>query len=580
LQPIQTETDMKYTLKDTDSKNLFNLVEDAAKDYTSNPALGFVGKEMMTYNQLYQKILRLSYHLYEHGIRPGDKVAIWSQNMPNWSVAFFALMRIGAVAVPILPDFSVSETNNILKHSESKMLFISSSLYRKINIETIKLVDSLLLLKDFTMRVSKGDELEKGDVFESFCKSHEEDLIDFQPVQPKANDLASIIYTSGTTGNSKGVMLTHKNLVANAVQSTNIFPIKEDYRFLSVMPMSHTLEFTVGTILPLSSGASVHYIDKPPTAPVLLPALKKVRPTTMLTVPLIIEKIYKSKIRPGLTGTPLKAFLYNNVAPVRKLMNIIAGKKLMATFGGELSFFGIGGAKLDADTEKFLKSAGFPYAIGYGLTETAPLLAGAPPEKTVYRSTGPFAIGVEWKLLNKNEDGEGEIVVKGPNVMIGYYKNPEKTKEVFTEDGYFRTGDTGFVDKKGYLYIKGRIKNMILGSSGENIFPEDIEAQINQSEWVLESLVSQVRGQLVARVHFNQEALEKHWSNLKESATKREQEMEKFLADFKDKVNKELNRFSKLGRVVEQKEEFVKTPTKKIKRFLYEEDKGTDELKR
>ena len=499
-------------------------------------------------------------------------MAIWSQNKPNWSVAFFALMQIGATAVPILPDFSIAEANNILKHSESKMLFISSSLYRKINTETIGLVDSLLLLKDFTMRVSKGDNLEKGDVFEDFCKEHEEDLNTFKPQEPAPDDLASIIYTSGTTGSSKGVMLSHRNLVANAIQSFNIFPIMKDYRFLSVLPMSHTFEFTIGTILPLSSGASVHYLDKPPTAPVLLPALKKVKPTTMLTVPLIIEKIYKSKIRPELTGTPLKAFLYNKVAPMRKLMNIIAGKKLMATFGGEISFFGIGGAKVDAETEKFLRSARFPYAIGYGLTETSPLLAGAPPESTAYRSTGPFAIGVEWRLDNKDpETGEGEIQVKGPNIMQGYYKNPEKTEEVFTKDGYFRTGDTGFVDKKGYVYIKGRIKNMILGSSGENIYPEEIEAQINQSEWVLESLVSQVRGQLVARVHFNQEALEKYWKNLRDSAVKSEQNMELFLADFKNKINKELNRFSKLGKVVEQKEEFVKTPTKKIKRYLYEE---------
>lgn len=573
MQPNSNRQTMNYSLNDLDSLNLFILMENSAKEFSERPAVGIVGQEMFTYNDIYTKILKLSFHLHEHGIRKGDKVAIWSQNKPNWPIAFFALMRIGAIAVPILPDFTISEVNNILRHSESKMIFVSTSLYRKINDETISLVKSLVLLKDFTMRVKSEDGLEKGDVFESFCKEHDAEFHSFDPEAPKPDSLASIIYTSGTTGSSKGVMMSHRNLVANAIQSNGIYPIEKEFRFLSVLPMAHSLEFTIGTILPLVNGASIHYIEKPPTAAVLLPALKAVRPTTMLTVPLIIEKIYKSKIRPELIGTPVKAFIYNNIPPLRKLMNLIAGKKLMATFGGEIAFFGIGGAKLDYETEKFLKAAKFPYAIGYGLTETAPLLAGTHPSRTSVGSTGPAAIGVDMKIINiDSKTGQGEIIVKGPNVMLGYYKSPEKTAEVFTEDGYFRTGDTGYIDKRGFVYVKGRVKNMILGSSGENIYPEDIEAQINQSEWVLESLVSQVRGQLVARVHFNHEALEKYWKNFKDSAMKSEHDMEVFLSEFRDKINKELNKFSKLGKIIEQKEEFIKTPTKKIKRFLYEEN--------
>jgi long-chain acyl-CoA synthetase len=571
---------MKYTLQDIERLNLYNMFENSAILHPDRLAVGFVGQEMFDYKTIHNNIIKLSFHLYEHGVRKGDKIAIWSQNKPNWVVAFFALMRIGAVAVPILPDFSIVEVNNILKHSESKMIFLSSALYRKINQDTIKLVDNIILLKDFSMRVKADEKLEKGDQFESFSKEHNADLSVFIPDQPKPNDLASIIYTSGTTGGSKGVMLTQKNLVANSIQAYNMYNILKEYRFLSVLPMAHTLEFTIGTLLPLFSGAAIYYLDKPPTAPVLLPALKAVKPTTMLTVPLIIEKIFKSKIRPELTGSPLKAFLYYKVPPMRNLMNKIAGKKLMATFGDKLEFFGIGGAKLDTETEKFLKAAKFPYSIGYGLTETSPLLAGTHPDRTVIGSTGPKAIWVDMKLINiDTKTGQGEIVVKGPNVMQGYYKNPEKTAEVFTEDGYFRTGDTGVIDKKGFLFIKGRIKNMILGSSGENIYPEEIEAQINQSEWVLESLVSQVRGQLVARVHFNYEALEKNWQHFKDSASKSEHNMEVFINDFKDKINQELNRFSKLGKIIEQKEEFVKTPTKKIKRFLYEDKDDINETK-
>lgn len=562
---------MNYSFDQIEDLNLYKFIENAANEFPSNIALTFVDEDPLTYTDFLNKIHKLSFHLHEHGVRKGDKIAIWSQNSPNWAVAFFAIMRLGAVGVPILPDFSIKEANVILEHSGSKMLFVSSSLYKKINEETLEVVNSILLLKDFTMRINSKNGMEKGDKFEEFCKEHSKDMNQFVPEEVKPDDLASIIYTSGTTGSSKGVMLTHRNLVANGIQSIGLFPIKSYYRFLSVLPMSHTFEFTIGTIIALMSGAAIYYLKKPPTASVLLPALKKVKPTTMLTVPLIIEKIYKSKIRPELTGSPMKAFLYNKVPPIRKLMNIIAGKKLLATFGGELTFFGIGGAKLDFDTERFLKSSKFPYAIGYGLTETAPLLAGTDPDNTIVGSTGYFVEKIDYKLLNPNpETGEGEIVVKGPNVMKGYYKNDEKTKEVFTDDGYFRTGDTGIMDKKGFLFIKGRIKTMILGASGENIYPEEIEAQINQSEWVLESLVSQVRGQLVARIVFNNESLEKYWKNVKDSAAKSEKEMEIFISDFKDKINKELNRFSKLGKIIEQKEEFIKTPTKKIKRFLYE----------
>ncbi|OIP01848.1 MAG: hypothetical protein AUJ98_03065 [Bacteroidetes bacterium CG2_30_33_31] len=564
---------MKYTLDHLDSLNLNDFLINSAKEYSNRPVLGFVGEKPMTYSEFYDEVNKLTYHLHEHGVKKFDKVAIWSQNKPNWAVAFFSIIKLGAVAVPILPDFSIKEINNILKHSESKVLFISSALYRKIDKETIDAVATIILLKDFTMRISTDEGLEKGDQFEAFCKEHSKDISQFQNELVCPDDLASIIYTSGTTGSSKGVMLTHKNLVANTIQAKAMFDVRPEYRLVSVLPMSHTFEFTLGTLLVIMSGASNYYLEKPPTAQVLLPALKSIRPQVMLTVPLIIEKIYKSKIRPELTGTPVKAFIYNRIPPLRRLMNLIAGKKLMATFGGEMIFFGVGGAKLDAETEKFLKEAHFPYAIGYGLTETSPLLAGTDANGTVLGTIGPCALGVDLKIINLDkETGLGEIVVKGPNIMKGYYKNDEKTAEVFTHDGYFKTGDTGAFDKKGNLFVKGRIKTMILGASGENIYPEEIEAQINRSDWVLESLVSQVKGQLVARIHINYEVADKYWQDVKDSASKAEKNMEQFLNDFKNNINKELNRFSKISSIIEQKDEFIKTPTKKIKRFLYEEE--------
>ncbi|HHJ10508.1 MAG TPA: long-chain fatty acid--CoA ligase, partial [Bacteroidetes bacterium] len=329
---------------------------------------------------------------------------------------------------------------------------------------------------------------------------------------------------------------------------------------------SHTYENTIGFILPIISGASIFYIKKPPTPAVLLPALKSVRPTLMLTVPLIIEKIYRSKVMPAFKKNWLVKSLYA-IPPLRKKMNTIAGQKLRDTFGGELKFFGIGGAKLDKTVEKFLREAKFPYAIGYGLTETSPLLAGVNPLRTKLQSTGPPLEGVTLKIHDPGKfTGEGEIYAKGPNVMKGYYKEPELTREVMTEDGWFKTGDLGILDETNYLFIRGRSKNVIIGPGGENIFPEDIESVINNFKHVAESLVIQQKGKLVAMVHFNREEIEEKYQAMKEDVEKKYEELKKELQEY---VNARVSKFSKIQEVILQKEEFVKTATKKIKRFLY-----------
>ncbi len=560
-----------YDLSEIDNLNLYKFLENAANDFPNNPALCFVGEEYILYKEFNEKVIRLAYHLSIHGVSKGTKVAIWSENSPNWLISYFAIVSIGAVAVPILPDFSAKEVENILQHSEAEVLFISSSLYRKLYIEGAIIGKTIILLKDFTMHIHQHGETKKESNFKSFCLEHSEAIKQFILPNIKPEDIASIIYTSGTTGTSKGVVLTHKNLVSNAIQGYDTYAITEKDRFLSILPMSHTLEFTLGNIFPVTHAASIHYIKKPPTAAVLMPALKKVKPTIMLTVPLIMEKIYKSKVRPELTNSPIKKFLYG-LSPVRRFFHRIAGKRLMATFGGELKFFGIGGAKLDHDVEQFLYEAKFPYAIGYGLTETSPLLAGTTPGKCKIGSTGPAVIGVTLKLINKDpKTGEGEIIAYGPNIMKGYYKADELNKQVFTEDGGFKTGDTGIFDKENYLFIKGRIKNMILGPSGENIFPEEIEAAINKSEWVLESLVYELKGKIVARVELNYDEINKSFKNLKDKANEAEKEAGKILANIRKNVNDEVNKFSRLSNIFEQKEPFIKTPTKKIKRFLYQD---------
>jgi long-chain acyl-CoA synthetase len=317
-------------------------------------------------------------------------------------------------------------------------------------------------------------------------------------------------------------------------------------------------------------GACVYYLGKAPVISVLLPALKEVRPTLMLTVPLIIEKIYRTSILPKIREHRLTRWLYM-IPFTRRKMNEVAGKKLMETFGGELKFFGIGGAKLNRHVEKFLREARFPYAIGYGLTETAPLLAGFNPQTSRLQSTGPAMEGVDLKIHHPDpKTGEGEIWAKGPNVMMGYYKEPEMTTEVMTSDGWFRTGDLGMFDKDKYLFIRGRLKNMIVGSGGENIYPEEIESVINNFKYVVESLVMEKQGKLVALVHFNREEIETRYLHMKvEISNYVEQKIEELLEELQEYVNARVNKFSRVQLVLIQPEPFQKTATQKIQRYLY-----------
>ena len=313
-------------------------------------------------------------------------------------------------------------------------------------------------------------------------------------------------------------------------------------------------------------------VRRVPTPKLLVPAMQKIRPTVILSVPLIIEKIYKKQIAPKFQEKKVVRTLYK-LAPMRKLFNRLAGRQLMRTFGGELKFFGVGGSKLDATVEQFLKEARFPYAIGYGLTETSPMAAGSAPSQTFLQGVGPVMQGVEIKINEPDHKGEGEIWIKGPNVMRGYYKRPELTREVFTPDGWFKTGDLGAMDKRGRLSIRGRIKTMILGASGENIYPEEIESIINNFRFVNESLVVEKKGKLVAMVHFNMEELEKQYQKLKSQADNYKAKIADYIEEQKrelrDYVNARVNNFSKLQLVLVQSEPFEKTPTHKIKRFLY-----------
>lgn len=535
-------------------KTMYDLVRHSIEKFSEKMAFKMLDGEEVSFSEVGERIKKVQQMLTSAGLKAGDKVALYSSSMPNWGVSYFSVVTAGMVVVPILPGFSGEEVAKILEHSESKALLVSDKLYAKLpkaSVEALNIVIRTKNLKVLSQRV-KGE----GSM-----------------AVPQPDDLASIIYTSGTTSSPKGVMLSQQALAIHADLCQKLFPINSEDSFLSVLPMSHVYECSLGLIFPFSQGVPVFYLDRPPAAAALVPALRRVRPTIMLIVPLIIEKIFRSQVLTKFTANGAMKFLYG-IRPVQKMLHKVAGKKLMEVFGGRLRFLGVGGAKLDTTTEQFLVDAAFPHGIGYGLTETAPLLAGAVPLKKEVGSTGPAVPYVELRLDNINPDTQqGEVVAKSPCVMMGYYKNPEATAEVIDKDGWFHTGDLGQFDSENRLHIKGRLKNMILGPGGENIYPEDIESVINQHVTVSESLVTELDGRLVALVQFNTEQIERmledwrdQWRTKKEAIEAKTEELRREIQQY---VNEKVSQFSRLSDVVEQKEEFIKTPSMKIRRFLY-----------
>ena len=532
---------------------LYEILHNSVKSFSERIAFSLWRGGSYTFKQVSEKVAEVQELLRSAGLKKGDKVVLLSSNMPNWGICYFAVTTGGYTVVPVMPDFTSADLDRIVEHSEAKAMCVSDKLFTKISKEVSAKMNIVIRTKNLS--VLSQNVKEEGEI-----------------TIPQPEDLAAIIYTSGTTSAPKGVMLTHYNLASQMWLIDPLFLVKEDDIFLSVLPMAHTYECTLGLILAFHHGAHVVYLDKAPTVSVLLPALKEVRPTIMLTVPLIIEKIYKGKVKKQFTSSGFMRALYG-VGFIRRYLHRIAGKKLAKTFGGRIRFFGIGGAKLDGEVEQFLLESKFIYDIGYGLTETAPLIAGAVDDMVRLGSTGPILEGIEYRLESVNDDGIGELVVKSPSQMVGYYKNPEATAEAFTEDGFFRTGDLCCFDKDGWLYIKGRTKNMILGPSGENIYPEDIENVLNSHVFISEALVTEDNGKLVALVHFDTEAIEAKYAEMVETWHKKKHEFtlfkEELMRDIKQYVNERVNRYSKISDVVEQEEEFERTPSKKIRRFLY-----------
>lgn len=539
----------------------------------------------VTYRQMESAVKHVGLYLLSQGFQKGDKIALMGEGCPTWMLAYLGITSVGLVAVPILPDFPAKDVLNILAESEAKATVISGKQFEKClplvgtGHRFIRLDDLFEIPMDIT-KVSNRNE---------FMKAPGTSISAYKPTKgwekiwadsaPKEEDLASLIFTSGTTGRSKGVLLTHKNLVWNADESSvTFFHVHKKDKILSFLPLSHVYEFTTAQILGLICGAEIHYLGKPAAPSFLMPALSDIRPVIMMTVPLLIEKVYKSAVKPVFENNKkLQPWLKWSVS--RKLISRTAGRKLRLAFGGRLKFLGIGGAPLDPQVEHFLYDANFPYAQGYGLTETSPMICGHGPKNHRLGMLGKVIKGETVRLDNKNAEGVGEVLVKGPNVMQGYYKDDALNKESFTEDGFFRTGDLGVFDKKGWLGLRGRLKTMILGSGGENIYPEVIEALFNSQDFVTESLVVPEDGGLLALVKID---LESYAKSMAIGVSEAKADAAKYIANLKQNINKDLSSYSKISTVKLQEEPFQRTPTLKIKRFLYgrkKEEQKTEQEK-
>lgn len=528
------------------------------EEYTDLPFTSSIKGRSFTFGEAGNAISKITKKLIENNFKKNDKAVILSENRAEWGLCWLAVTTMGGVAVPVMIDFKSEQILNILEHSEAKYIFVSEKLITKIEGSRLIKSGNYLIIDDAEQFNTDN------------ASSVTNDQIDISTASDP-EDTAALIYTSGTTGNSKGVLLSHKNIMSNACDSVSVGKMEAGDSMLSVLPLAHMYEFTQGFMLPMVSGGNITYLGLKPSPTVMLKAIADVRPHFILSVPLLIEKIYKNSVLGPISKSGVLSKLYK-AAVFRKILNrMVIGKKLLKTFGGRLKFFGIGGAPLSETVEKFLCEARFPYAVGYGLTETSPVLAGSGSFETVFRGIGPAFRGAKLRISD-----EGEIQASGDYIMQGYYKDEERTKEAFTEDGWFKTGDLGSIDKTGNLFINGRLKNLILGPAGENIYPEEIENELKSYPLVSECIVLDDMGSLVARVFIDQEKLKQHMEELKinfedfkHNLPAFQDAKERILETMRRTINKRLSHSSKINTIVEEEKPFELTPSLKVKRFLY-----------
>ncbi|MBR2486943.1 MAG: AMP-binding protein [Paludibacteraceae bacterium] len=548
-------------------ENLIKIYENSFRKNWELEAVTDYGTSVtLTYGQMAERIAYLHLLFERVGIQVGDRIAVMGKNNSNWVTTYLATMTYGAVIVPILQDFKANDAIHIINHSESKLLFITDLIWENIDVDQVPDLQAVISLNTMDLIVTglpKQQAVDKMTIEEMFAEKYPNGFTkdDVHYIERSNAELASINYTSGTTGFSKGVMTPMNALAGNIVFGLTTKLVYQGCRHVAFLPLAHAYGCAFDFLACLAAGGHSYLIGRTPSPKILMKAFAEVKPTVILSVPLILEKIYKKMIQPQISKKPISWVLKMPLLD-KVVLNKIR-ETLMNAFGGEFSQIIIGGAPLNAEVEAFLRRIKFPVTVGYGMTETAPLISFTPWDRFRSQSCGQVLKGfMEARIANPDADGVGEIQVHGENVMVGYYKNEQATKDSFTADGWLRTGDLGVIDEDGYIYIKGRCKTMLLGPSGQNIYPEEIEAKINNMPYVLESLVLQKDTRLVALVCPDFEAVD---------ADKLTQEqLEVVMEENRKLVNAELAAYEQINELRIYTHEFEKTPKKSIKRFLYE----------
>jgi long-chain acyl-CoA synthetase len=541
--------------------NLAELYTNSFRNNWDLPVFSDYGGETFTYGSVAQSISTLMAMFEKAGLKKGDKVAIYGRNSSNWGKIFLACIAYGVIAVPILPDFIPENVHHIVNHSGALFLFAAKPLYKNLKPDEMKNLKGTLAIEDFSVLQSKNSELQK--LSEEGLKMMQENVVkkeDFAFHEAPREELLILSYTSGSLGFSKGVMIPVRSVFSNVIFAQDHMPLKAGDKFVSFLPMAHVFGLLFEFLFPVTMGCHITFLNKMPSPQVLIKSFQEVKPHLILSVPLVIEKIYKKNLLPTLQKPVMKVLLA--IPGINSLLHKKIRAKLVETFGGRFHEIIIGGAALSAEVETFFRKIKFPVTIGYGMTECGPLISYAAWNVTRPFSAGKLVDRMEVRIDSDDPYNEvGEIQVKGENVMLGYYNNDEANKNSFTDDGWLRTGDLGIIDKENFIYIKGRSKNMLLGPSGQNIYPEELEAKLSNMPYVQECVIVQRKSKLVAMVYPDKEALKAEGHE--------EKDLENLMAENRKHFNHSVAVFEQLSSIETVNEEFIKTPKKNIKRFLY-----------
>ena len=544
-------------------ERLISYIEQSIKQNWEIEALSNYKEKGFSYKEIAEKILKLHIFFKDAGIKEGEKIALVGRNSANWCVVYLATVTYGAVIVPILPDFKTEDMTNIINHSDATLLFADDKIYETLEATKIPFINGVISLDDFSMITAKNSDLKRK--YLALDEKYQKAYPVLKPEDIKFSDisndkLAVISYTGGTTGFSKGVMISHNSLAANIRFAQTYMPLKPGDPLVSFLPLAHTFGCAFEFLFPFTFGCHITILSKTPSPQIIVQAFKEIRPRLILSVPLVIEKIFKKQLLPVISKPHMKILLA--IPGINKILHKKINEKLTDTFGGRFNVICIGGAAFNPEAERFFRKIGFKFTVGYGMTECGPLISYTSWDTTKLGASGKPVDTLEVTIDSSDPQKEiGEIILRGDNVMLGYYKNEKATREIIDEKGWMHTGDLGVMDKEGNIFIKGRSKSMLLGPSGKNIFPEEIEAVINNMDYIAESLVISEDNKLIGLIYPDYEAIKK--DNISE------EQLTAILDETRRAVNQRVPDFMAVHKFRIHPEEFAKTPKRSIKRFLY-----------